>query len=265
MGNLARKIIEGLQQTMLDRLAIRLVPMLWLYTLWARLAPQESGVLTLPLLLGGFVLFVVFWALGMLADQPPKPHRRTPYDSLHESPSNGFSAWDRTPGDGLRPPGLMRRVVMTLGARNASRGALVELLLFFAALALAWLLSHKPEAFWADIHPRLAPRHSRELLFLAASSMALLLITRSWATEQRQRLEPFVQARPPRFGPLVFLVVFAAFMGMILSDLIGFSLLTGVIGGLTLSLIGVLPPWRRRVVDVLFGRPDTPIARGRGS
>lgn len=254
MGNIARKFINGVQQTMLDRLAIRLLPVLWLFTLWENLAPRESGPVSLILLLG--VLGVLFgcWTLGAVADTAPPPRRRSPYDQLHETPPAGFSAWDQLPDKNLNPPAFMRRLVRTIGAGPDNRGITFEVLLFISAVALAWLLSRRPADFWADIHPALGAQSAREALFLAASAVVLFLCVRSWATEQRRRLEPAPVRYGSGFGIFLFLLASGAFMGMVFSDLLGYGLLPGVIGGTVLVILGAVVPWRSRFLDILFGK-----------
>lgn len=254
MGKLARKIINGIQQTTLDRLAIRLLPVLWLFTLWEDLAPREAGPVSLVLLLGVVGVLFGCWTLGALADVEPAPRRRSPYDQRHEPPPTGLGAWDRMADKDLDPPAFIRRLVRTLGAGPANRTVTFEVLIFLSAVALVWLLSRKPAGFWADLYPALGARSSREALFLVASAVVLFICVRSWATEQRRRLEPAAVRQGSDFGLFLFLLAFAVFMGMMLSDLLGYGLLPGVIVGAVLAILGAVVPWRGRLLDILFGK-----------
>lgn len=253
MGNFARKIIDATQHAMLDRLAAKSVPLIWLFAMWERRSPSDSGATTFAFLVGGFALVFLFWALGALANASPKPRPRTPYDQLHESPRSGFSAWEQNPDGVLHPPATIRWSVMTFGRRNSTWLYVVEFLIFVGALALAWRLSREPEAFWTNAPPWLAERSSPQEVFLIASAVVMALSVRAWAVEQRDRLVHSVTPRSLT-GAVVFLVAFAAFIGMMLGDLFGFGLLRGSAGAVGLVAIAVLPPWRDRVADVMFGK-----------
>lgn len=257
MGNFARKIIDATQHTMLDRLAARSVPLIWLFSMWERLSPSDSSATTFALLVGGLVLIFLFWALGALANASPKPRPRSPYDQLHESPRSGFGAWDRPPEDGLRPPAAVRWLVMTFGRRDSIWLTVVELLIFFGTLALAWVVSREPAAYQAALPSWLAERSSPQGVFLVASAAVLTLSFRSWAVEQRDRVVH--SARPPsRVVAVVFLFAFAAFIGMMLGDLFGGGLLLGSAIGVALVALTVLSPWRGHVVDALLGKQTLP-------
>jgi MFS family permease len=154
----------------------------------------------------------------------------------------------------LDPPAFIRRLVRTLGAGPGNRTVTFEVLIFLSAVALGWLLSRKPADFWADLHPALGAQSVREALFLVASTVVFFVCVRSWATEQRRRLEPAAVKQGSDFGLFVFLLAFAAFMGMMLSDLLGYGLLPGVIIGAALVILGAVAPWRGRILDILFGK-----------
>lgn len=242
---------------MLDRLAAKSVPLIWLFSLWQRLSPSDSGVTTFALLVGGLVLIFLFWVLGAFANASPKPGPRSPYDQLHESPRSGFGVWDQPPEGGLRPPAAVRWLVMTFGRRGSNWLTVVELLIFIGALALAWVLSREPAAYQATVPSWLAERSSPQGAFLVASAAVLTLSFRAWAVEQRDRLVHSVRS-PSRLIAVAFLFAFAAFMGMILGDLLGSGLLLGPTIGVGLVALAFLSPWRDHVMDALFGKQTQP-------
>jgi hypothetical protein len=43
---------------------------------------------------------------------------------------------------------------------------------------------------------------------------------------------------------------------MIVSDLLGFGLLAGAIGGIGLLAVAIGPPWRDKVLEFLFGKRE---------
>ena len=60
------------------------------------------------------------------------------------------------------------------------------------------------------------------------------------------------------FTTFVFLGAFAAFMGMLLSDLFGYGPLPGALIGAAVVVLGAALPWRSRILDGLFGRRASP-------
>ena len=61
MGNLARKIIDAVQNSMLDKLVARLFPLLWVFTFWDRLAPSDSWTGFMILIFALLGLFALYW------------------------------------------------------------------------------------------------------------------------------------------------------------------------------------------------------------
>lgn len=256
MGNFARKIIEAIQHSMLDKLFVRLVPQWCCWSLmWMQLSPSASGAGALVLLAGIAGLWLLYTLLDAVSDQSPKPRPRTPYDPVYEYPPNSFSARDRQLGNRPRPPALIRSFVMTFGVGGRSWITIIEGLLFIGALTLILMLAYKSQAFWSDVDPRLAEQASRERLFLAASVILVAFSIRGWAVEQRERLSPST-ARPPALGIILLSIAIAAMIGMNLSDLLGFGLLPGVIGGIALLAVAIGPPWRDKVLEFLFGKRE---------
>ena len=91
-------------------------------------------------------------------------------------------------------------------------------------------------------------------------SIETVPIIRGWAVEQRERLSPST-ARAPVLGSILLGVVLAVVLGMWLSDFLGVSPLAGAMGGLSLLALAVVPPWREKVLEILFGKrepADTP-------
>jgi hypothetical protein len=254
VGNLARKIIEAIQHSMLDRLVARLFPLLWIWSMWDRMAPSESWA-GLWVILGIAGLWLLYSLLEALADQSPKPRQRTPYDPVYIYPSNSPPAGDQTPKDGPRPPAPIRAFVMAVGLGGRSWISIVEGLMLLGGFTLTWMLAYKPRAFWSDLHPGLAEQASREQLFLAASVTLIALFIRGWAVEQRERLSPSA-SRAPVLGSIMLGVVFAALLGIWLSDFLGFGLLAGAMGGMGLLAVAIGPPWRDKVLEFLFGKRE---------
>lgn len=255
MGNLARKIIDAVQNSMLDRLFVRLFPLLWIASMWEQLSPSEYGAGTLMLLLGVAGLWLLYSLLEAAADQSPKPRRRSPYDPVHVYPSSSLPVSNQPPKECPRPPAFIRSLVMTLGFGGRSWAFILESLMFIGAFALVLALTYKSQLFWSAVDPRLADQDSRERLFLAASVILFALFIRGWAVEQRERLAPSA-GRPPVLGSILVGGVFAAFVGMIVSDLLGFGLLAGAIGGIGLLAVAIGPPWRDKVLEFLFGKRE---------
>ena len=255
MGNLARKIIEAVQHSMLDRLVVRLFPLLWVWSMWDRMAPSGSWA-GFWVLLGIGGLWLLYSLLEAVADQSPKPRQRTPYDPVHIYPSNSPPAGDQTPKDSPRPPAPIRAFVMAVGRGGRGWISIVEGLMLLGGFTLTWMLAYKSPAFWSDLHQGLAEQASRERLFLAASVILFALVIRGWAVEQRQRISPSPPPGLPLLGSILLGVALTAMLGMIVSELFGFGLLPGVIGGPGLLAIALLPPWRTKVLEFLFGKRE---------
>jgi hypothetical protein len=254
VGNLARKIIDAVQHSMLDRLVVRLFPLLWVWSMWDRMAPSGSWA-GFWVLLGIGGLWLLYSLLEAVADQSPKPRQRTPYDPVHIYPSKSPPAGDQTPKDSPRPPAPIRAFVMAVGRGGRSWISIVEVLMLLGGFTLTWMLAYKSPAFWSDLHQGLAEQASRERLFLAASVILFALVIRGWAVEQRERLSPSA-GRAPVLGLILLGVVFAALLGMWLSDFLGFGLLAGAIGGIGLLAAAIGPPWRDKVLEFLFGKRE---------
>ena len=146
---------------MLDKLVVRLFPLLWLTQLWERLSPSESSAGSWALILGVTGLWLLYTLLDAVADQSPKPRQRTPYDPVYEYPSPSFSAWDPKPKDGLRPPAPIRSFVMAFSVGGRSWISVIEGLLLIGAFTLTWALAYKSPSFWSGIDPRSALGRAR--------------------------------------------------------------------------------------------------------
>ena len=255
MGNLARKIINAVQNSMLDRLFLRLFPLLWISSMWEQLSSSDYGAGTLMLLFGVAGIWLLYSLLEAAADQSPKPRRRSPYDPVHVYPSSSLPVSNQPPKKCPRPPAFVRSLVMTLGFGGRSWAAIVEGLMFIGAFGLAVALAYKSQSFWSAVDPRLAGQVSRERLFLAASVILIALFIRGWAVEQRERLSPS-PASVPVLGSILLGVAFSALLGMIVSDFLGFGLLAGAIGGIGLLAVAIGPPWRDKILEFLFGKRE---------
>jgi len=255
VGNLARKIIDAIQHSMLDKLFVRLFPLLWIWSLWEDVSSSEYRTGSLFLLLGVSGTWLLYSLLQAAADQSPKPRQRAPYDPVYVCPPDSVPASGRASEQRPRPPAFVRSLVMALGAGGRSWISILEGLMFIGAVTLTWTLAHKSQSFWTDIDPRLAEQTFREQLFLAASVILTAVIVRGWAVEQRQRLSPST-ARVPVLGSILLGIVFATVFGAGVSDFLGFSPLVGAVAGVGLLAVAVGPSWRQKVLELLFGKRE---------
>ena len=255
MGNFARKIIDAVQHSMLDRLFVQLLPLLWISSAWEDLSSPEYGAGTLILLFGVAAVWLLYSLLEAAADQSPKPRQRSPYDPVPVYPPDKVPASGPLSEQQPRPPAFIRSLVMALGVGGRSWISIIEGLMFIGSVALVWTLAYKSQSFWLDIDPRLAEQTFREQLFLVTSVILTALLVRLWAVEQRQRLSPST-ARAPLLGMVLLGVVFAAVLGLWVSDLLGFGPLAGVVAGVGLLAVAAGPPWREKVFEFLFGKRE---------
>lgn len=189
MGNLARKIIDAIQHSLLGTLLVQLLwPCAWLF--WVvldELAPETTDSLpTLIILVLLPVGLFLFWLVGALANRRRAPG--TPLEKLHVERANGFEAWQELPEGGLRPPRVMRWIVTVLGASPERKGSLPEFLLVMTSMGLAFTLAALGPDFWTRIHPELESLSLRRTLALSFATLFALLIIRNWATNQRRLL-----------------------------------------------------------------------------
>lgn len=259
MGNLARKIIDAVQNAMLDRLVVRLSPLWAVLSLWEGRRGDQSPDLIGALLLILLVLLALGWALGAMANRRPRPPGRA-LERLQKAPSNGFEAWTEPPADGLRPPTLLRWLVMTLGSRRsrASWTLLISVASFLSAFGLLIALAHAPEAFWANLHPVLSDLSVRDALWIGATAILVLQMLRQWADEQRDRLEPGeVLHGQPRsdWVPLGAIFMITVAVSVFASFTFRWPISIMAVPILPLAVIACVPAWRGALVDVWFGKP----------
>jgi hypothetical protein len=264
VGNFARKIIDAVQNTMLDKLFLRLFPLLGLATLWDKAGSPDIGA-GLVLLIG--LLFFVAWVLGAIARLKPQTER-CPLHRLQDRPENGFEVWGRPPDGGLRPPRFMRWLVTTLAA-DAGRHpsgwrALLGFALILAALVFTGAVVTKPPEFWPDA-PWLAGPSTRFVLLTGATALVAAGLVRGWATEQRARLEDRPPPPPPSstladYGFLVVMSAAGAAAVVIWTRTPIWLVLAAVVG---IAAIGLIPHLRGKVMDVVFGKrlPESPSDR----
>lgn len=256
MRNFARKIIDAIQHSLLDRLVVQLIHVGWVCSLWDSREGGDGGSLTGFILIALVAAFVLAWALGALANRRRRPQGRPgTFDGLHESGPNGFSAWSELPQGGLRPPRIIRGIVAILSTGSRSGiSALTSLGVGFLGLTLVVALSHKPDAFWAELHPDLARAADREILWFIGTAAVLLMLLRTWASEQRARLEPAATPLPkPRWLGYVSAAVFLVFLGLG-AVMMGLPTWIAVTLALILGVVALVPHWRGRALDVVFGK-----------
>ena len=264
MGNFARKIIDAVQNTMLDRLFIRLTPCWGVALLWdgGRMSEITAGFVAVAAL----VLFIA-WVLGALARLGPRKDRSALL-RLHDMPENGFAVWGRPPEGGIRPPHPMRWLVRILGAPDSEpRPVWVGLLMFgllLVLLILTWAVATKPAEFWREA-PWLAIPSNRIAVLSGATVLVLALAIRDWASEQRALLE---ERAPPRPAPSrmadygAFLIMAGA---VALVAVIWWSAPVWIALGLivAIALAGLIPLLPTKVMNFLFGeRLQEPPSRG---
>lgn len=256
MTTLARKIIDAVQNLLLDKLLLRLLPLLWIVVMWDDLHPLDAGIFEFGAFVALPLPFLVAWALGALANRRPQPSSRSPYDRLHETPPNGFAAWDELPQGGLNPPRLLRTIVSTLGARPPTHWlTLAEALIFMTALAITLALSVKDPGSWGNLWPPLEQPRVRDHIYLAAVALMALVLLRGWAAEQRIRLEPEAPP-PPSSGRSLHLTsgLILAATGGYIAFMMDRPVWWGLAAGAVLGLVLFGPPWRDHVADALFGK-----------
>lgn len=260
MGNLARKIIDAVQNTMLDSLLSRLVGLLWIGSIWQSQMQSDGMEVMATILIATGVIFALAWMLGALANRRPSP-RKGPLQRLHQPPANGFEAWSELPAGGLRPPKLVRAAIMMLGTRKSRFSGWVRLMSFCAfllAIGLIWALPNRPPSFWAGIHPWLSDTSVHDRLWAACAGLVVFLTIQSWATEQRARLEPTPIPMPPVSDWVSFAWVAISVFALCLAATTLLNLPFWIALALTivLSLTALAPPWRNEFLDAIFGKRD---------
>lgn len=257
MRKLARKIIDTIQNSLLDRLALKLLPLWWISVMWEKVRPSTSEAVFL-LTAGGFLILALGWLIGLPAE--PRPARRSsPLERLQEGPRDGLSAWEVEPAGGLNPPGFIRILVRTLGCPRGDLGGWGHLLgatIFMGSVALIWMLAHKSPTFWTGLHPALAGAAARETLFLGAAIVLVALMVLAWAREQHDRLVPRADASPAHLSlvvQLLFSAVFVMPLCLLVIDFLHQPWWVGVASGTVASVAATLLFRLDSVSDFVFG------------
>lgn len=261
MGNFARRIIDAVQNSLMDRLVLRTHLLLVAASLWSKATsgPEDlTAFWVIPTLL---ILLVLIWLIGAIANRRPRP--RTPHDRVHAPPANGFEAWQELPEGGLRPPGIMRRLVAGLAFGRASPSAdFLAGVLGLGVLAVLFALAHAPDADWSNIHPALADPTIRVRLASACVALIALVTLRQWAVEQSKRLDPTLETgAPPAWTGWVFAFLVLAVSLSLAAIFFHLPSWSGVAATVAiLTLFAILPAWRDRLLDLLFGKREDPLA-----
>ncbi len=253
MSELARKFIDAIQHTMLDRLFLRLMPLLWLVSIADDRWESVSSYVTITLLIALPSIFVLVWLIGAVANRAPT--QRKP------APSNGFEAWTAMPPEDLKPPQVMRAIVLGLSLRKpSSLAAVFGYSAFMAVICLTWALSLDPAPAWILSLPVLADPAAQDVAWRSAACICVVMVITSWAAEQRVRLEPPPAAdRPDRdWVGVTILVVFLLGMGLITVTIWSQTKWLALLAGLVLLPLLIVPDWRRNLLDAVFGRRDDP-------
>lgn len=243
---------------MLDRLALQLFPLFGVLSLWEERLGNQSLSLIGSLLLVVLVLFAVGWALGAMANRRPRP-REGALERLQKAPSNGFEAWAEPPAGGLRPPTILRWLVMTIGGRRgqASWTALISVAFFLSAFGLLIALAHASETFWANLPPMLSKSSVRDALWIGATASLVFQMLRQWANEQRDRLEPAEAVHGQSqsdWVPFGVIFMLAVAMSVFASFMFRWPIAIMAVPILPLAVVACVPEWRGALVDAWFGK-----------
>ena len=257
MGNLARKIIDVVQNLFLDRLFLRVFPLWWIGSLWEKRQPDQYFGVMLPLMFSVFALFAVAWGLGAVANRRPLL-RKGPRPWLQGTPENGFEAWSKPPAGGLRPPSSLRRMVMVFGHRPNREIwlPLAEVAIFLSAIVVLWALAYGSVP-WANLHPASSNSSVRDALWIGTTAVLVLMVLRHWAIEQRDRLEP-PEERPnlPKsdWVPFGLFSMFLVMMAALACISFRWPLWIAAAPLLPLGVVAFVPKWRGPLLDAWFGK-----------
>lgn len=268
MGNFARKIIDAVQNSLLDKLVARLFPIAPV-TLAALPRPETYEHLDVAAsIVGLFILGgIAMWVIGFIANRRPRPRKIGPLDKLHETPPNGFAAWSEPPEGGLRPYRPMLALIRLLGPAAGNRViglATFVVVLLALSVILAATLPRQPllEAWGSPwVQTRLVP---------ALLGLVGLLTIHAWATEQRVRLNPALKL-PPLTGVAAFVFDallmswWSVLLGLFASAMFGWPIWTCLVVASAVALICVLAPRRDRILEAIFGRKTADDLPDRGT
>ena len=255
MGKLARKIIDAVQHSMLDRLLLASFPLLGLAAWWDDRWESPTPDLTLWLLVGLPTVFIVAWLIGVVANHAGHDRASDPMD--------GFGAWALIPPERLNPPGWIRAIVFALTFRRSAVSvwwSLLSMAVFMGALCLLLILSREPLPEWAYVHPAMANPAFVDRVWFISAGLFVATVVQSWAFEQRRRLDPPSQTQQPersRWFDVMFLAVALVPLGLAVS--VAFGGLKWIMTTVAVIILtaAVAPLWRRRGLEVLFGKQDS--------
>ncbi|WP_339931388.1 hypothetical protein [uncultured Brevundimonas sp.] len=194
MGNLARKLIDAIQHSLLGSLFLAILTGVMPFVpLAIHLTPHET-VPWIGLPLFGLIIVAAFmaWLVGAVANR--RPRRLSPLHALQLDPppqaANGFEAWSELPTEGLRPPPLMRGIVTLIGMHPEQEERGLEVTVALAAMGLLFLLSFAGSDVWQRLYPALAKPSARLLPALGCLAFIAASVVRGWASTQRKLLAP---------------------------------------------------------------------------
>lgn len=187
MPQLARNLIDAIQNTLLDSLVFRLFNMVFVTlsaTILYEIGPmQVYAVLILIPTWIGLIFFA--WLLGYTANRLPRP-ATTAFERLHRPNRNGFDAWHNPPAGGLNPSPFLRRLVTVLSRANRWLSAPVSLGWLAGLLALYALSFSSPE--WLAMDGAWLDQHAALILGFALA-FGLLLSLLAWGRDSQQRVD----------------------------------------------------------------------------
>jgi hypothetical protein len=258
MGNFARKIIDAVQNLLLDKLFLRsIVLLLGIASLWGRRQPEPEAWVMMSLLFALLGVYLAAWVLGVVANHRIK--LKGPLGGLHVPSLDGLAAWSELPSGGLDPPRPVRAVVMALGRRSPLRpwSSWISMTVFSTAFLFLFALAYRPAESLAQLHPRLAEESVRDLLWIWSTAVVALMVLRLWAIEQADRLEPEIHKLcPPTSGwaNVALPAAFLSWMTLLAIFAFGWPIWVGGIPFVALVVGALNPAWRTRVMESVFGK-----------
>ena len=200
MSGLARRLVEAVQHSLLGALLVRLWLPLWMINFVVDQSnPRDDEVFLSSVISVTAVVMFLAWLLGVLAiDRTPKG--RTALERCQDAPTNTFEVWTQCPVGGLRPPRLIRSLVIILGRTDSQKGVWEELLVCILPIALSFLILavYSNGVLPDHANPFLANPSVRTNLIWCMVGLSVAACVRSWAIRYRKLLAPDVRAEKSR-------------------------------------------------------------------
>lgn len=203
MTEAARKLIAAVQHSLMGALLVRLWPALWIISLLGDRPGRPTNPLLLVMLPAAALLLFLAWFVGFLAVHR-RPAGRAMPERLYDAPSNSFEAWAEIPRGGLKPPRLIRSLVMSLGRKDSKPVVWVWGTVSMSCggvLSVLIVMSYFDNAALASISPALATASAQTTQVLCLAVLTAAVVVRRWAVDYRDQLSSGANAEPPRASP----------------------------------------------------------------